>query len=160
MTWPIYILWFFCVLLCLGDCDFTHIFQCYFTDTGAIIWLTQCQWSSKEEYRYMDHNNTLLNNKRHSAIYLCAYFIGYNVFNNTFKCVFLNENCCGLMEISHYFIHKHPINNIHPLVQIIVTSNFFFKCISLWLNRFMIKLSYFSVYYWFSHRFSNFWHIF
>ena len=30
--------------------DFTHILQSYFTDTGAIIWLPQCQWSNPEGY--------------------------------------------------------------------------------------------------------------
>ena len=30
--------------------DFTHIFQGYFTGTGAIMWLPQCQWSNPEGY--------------------------------------------------------------------------------------------------------------
>ena len=36
----------------IGDiCDvFTCILQGYFTGTGAIIWLPQCQWSKLEEY--------------------------------------------------------------------------------------------------------------
>ena len=29
---------------------FTHILQGYFTGTGAIIWLPQCQWSNPEWY--------------------------------------------------------------------------------------------------------------
>ena len=30
----------------------THIPQGYFTGTGAIIWLPQCQWSNPEKYRW------------------------------------------------------------------------------------------------------------
>ena len=30
--------------------SFTHILQGYFTGTGAIIWLPQCQWSNPEGY--------------------------------------------------------------------------------------------------------------
>ena len=29
----------------------THILQGYFTGTGAVIWLPQCQWHNPEEYR-------------------------------------------------------------------------------------------------------------
>ena len=42
----------------------THILQGYFTGTGAIIWLPQCQWSNPEGYGYnrpvktpVEHNN-------------------------------------------------------------------------------------------------------
>ena len=31
--------------------SFTHILHGYFTGTGAILWLPQCQWSNHEEYR-------------------------------------------------------------------------------------------------------------
>ena len=31
--------------------DISHILQGYFTGTGAIIWLPQCQWSNPGEYR-------------------------------------------------------------------------------------------------------------
>ena len=34
----------------LGLVNLTHILQGYFTDTGAIIWLPQCQWSNPEGY--------------------------------------------------------------------------------------------------------------
>ena len=39
-----------CVLFChaLVMVDFYHILQGYFTGTGAIIWLPQCQWSNPE----------------------------------------------------------------------------------------------------------------
>ena len=37
----------FVVLYC-GILPFTHILQCYFTGTGAIVWLPQCQWSNSE----------------------------------------------------------------------------------------------------------------
>ena len=30
--------------------NFTHLLQSCFTDTGAIIWLPQCQWSNPERY--------------------------------------------------------------------------------------------------------------
>ena len=35
-------------LLLLGSCPFTHILQGYFTGTGAILWLPQCQWSNPD----------------------------------------------------------------------------------------------------------------
>ena len=34
--------------------SFTHILQNYLTGTGAIIWLTQCQWCNPEEYVSLD----------------------------------------------------------------------------------------------------------
>ena len=37
--------------------SFTHILQGYFTGTGAIIWLPQCQWSNPEEYGYINPVN-------------------------------------------------------------------------------------------------------
>ena len=41
---------------------FTHILQGYFTGTGAIIWLPQCQWSNPEGYGLIqpspNHNKT------------------------------------------------------------------------------------------------------
>ena len=39
--------------LCIFSLDvfFTHMLQGYFTGTGAIIWLPQCQWSNPERYR-------------------------------------------------------------------------------------------------------------
>ena len=33
--------------------NFTHILQGYFTGTGAITWLPQCQWSDPEGYTFM-----------------------------------------------------------------------------------------------------------
>ena len=43
---------YFCyVIIHDNSCDsFTHIFQGYFTGTGAIIWLPRCQWSNPEGY--------------------------------------------------------------------------------------------------------------
>ena len=46
---------FCCVLILI---DFTHILQGYFTGTGAIVWLPQCQWSNPEGYDLMDHMNS------------------------------------------------------------------------------------------------------
>ena len=40
--------------------------------------------------------------------------------DNTFKCIFLNENVRIAIEISLKFIPKGPINNIPALVQIMV----------------------------------------
>ena len=40
--------------------DFTHILQGYFTVTGAILWLPQCQWSSNEGWAMA--NKDLLGN--------------------------------------------------------------------------------------------------
>ena len=40
--------------------QFTPMVQGYFTDTGAIIWLPQYQWSNPEQYGYNDlvsHHN-------------------------------------------------------------------------------------------------------
>ena len=34
------------------DYLFTHILQDYFTGTGAILWLPQCQLSNLEGYEY------------------------------------------------------------------------------------------------------------
>ena len=43
----------FIVFCCgLGPGFFAHILQGYFTDTGAIVWLPQSQWSNPEEYKY------------------------------------------------------------------------------------------------------------
>ena len=44
-------IWF---MLCCGvlQGDFTHILQGYFTGTGAILWLPQCQWSDPEKYAH------------------------------------------------------------------------------------------------------------
>ena len=44
--------WFGFVSLYCGQVmiRFTHILQGYFTGTGAIIWLPQCQWSNPEGY--------------------------------------------------------------------------------------------------------------
>ena len=35
-------------------------FQGYITNTGAIIWLPQCQWHNPDEYGKIDHMNPLL----------------------------------------------------------------------------------------------------
>ena len=41
----------FIVFCCyFGSSRFTHILQAYFTGTGAIVWLPQCQWSNHEGY--------------------------------------------------------------------------------------------------------------
>ena len=42
--------------------NFTHILQGYFTGTGAILWLPQCQWSNPEGYGltlYMNVQGTI-----------------------------------------------------------------------------------------------------
>ena len=44
-----------CCILVLGN--FTHILQGYFTGTGAITWLPQCQWSNPEKYGKIHHQN-------------------------------------------------------------------------------------------------------
>ena len=42
---------FVSVVMEVDSCDlFTHILQGYFTGTGAITWLPQCQWSNPEGY--------------------------------------------------------------------------------------------------------------
>ena len=43
-----------CCVSFLANC--THILQGYFTGTGAIIWLPQCQWSNPEGYVYHRSN--------------------------------------------------------------------------------------------------------
>ena len=47
------------VVFCCGLIwtDFTHFLQGYFTGTGAIIGLPQCQWSNPEEYECVDESN-------------------------------------------------------------------------------------------------------
>ena len=49
------------VVLCCGQLtsDFAHILQGYFTSTGAIRLLPQCQWSNPEDYGLIDHMNPL-----------------------------------------------------------------------------------------------------
>ena len=45
------LLWLYHELWWVDLCGlFTHILQGYFTGTGAIIWLPQCQWSNPEGY--------------------------------------------------------------------------------------------------------------
>ena len=43
---------------------------------------------------------------------------GRHFTDDTFKCIFLNENVEILIKISLKFVHKGPINNIPALVQI------------------------------------------
>ena len=43
---------------------------------------------------------------------------GYQFPDDTFKCIFLNENIQILVKIALKFIPKYPINNIPTLVQI------------------------------------------
>ena len=38
--------------------------------------------------------------------------------DDNFKCIFLNENCCILIEFSLKFVPQGPVNNIPALVQI------------------------------------------
>ena len=45
---------------------------------------------------------------------------GRHVADDTFKCIFLNENVIHLIKISLKFIPKDAINNIPTLVQIMV----------------------------------------
>ena len=39
--------------------DFTNILQGHFTGTGAVIWLSQCQWGNPEKYGWIGHMNPL-----------------------------------------------------------------------------------------------------
>ena len=49
----------------------THLIQDYFTGTGAIVWLPQCQWSNLELYgQTLPVTNTQKT---------CAYFLGYTL---------------------------------------------------------------------------------
>ena len=43
---------------------------------------------------------------------------GCHLPDNIFKCIFLNENCCILIQISLKIVPKGPINNIPAMVQI------------------------------------------
>ena len=43
---------------------------------------------------------------------------GHDFADDTFKCIFLNENICILLKMSLKFVPKSPINNIPALVQI------------------------------------------
>ena len=43
---------------------------------------------------------------------------GRHFANNTFKCIFLNENVRISIKIILKFVHKGPINNIPALIQI------------------------------------------
>ena len=72
----------------VGDDRFVNILQGYFTGTGAIIRLPQCQWSNPEEYEYMQitiiwiHQNRNYNHnkaKSNQAFTTCACFMGYVV---------------------------------------------------------------------------------
>ena len=62
---------------------FIHVLQGYFTGTGAIMWLPQCQWSNPEVCGWISHMNPLgiVNNTTmiQSNIHLHAYFNGYTV---------------------------------------------------------------------------------
>ena len=51
--------WYFSVLFLLwqGADQPNHILQSYFTGTGAIMWLPQCQWSNSEGYENTSHMN-------------------------------------------------------------------------------------------------------
>ena len=46
---------------------------------------------------------------------------GCHYTDNSFKCIFLNENVCISIQISLKFVPKGPINNITALVQIMAT---------------------------------------
>ena len=43
---------------------------------------------------------------------------GWHCADDSFKCIFLNENILISIQISLKFVHKSPINNIPALVQI------------------------------------------
>ena len=49
------------VVSCCGKAwfDLSFRLQGSFTDTGAILWLLQCKWSSPEEYGSINHRNPL-----------------------------------------------------------------------------------------------------
>ena len=42
---------------------------------------------------------------------------GHHFADNNFKCIFLNENICVLINVSLQFVPKGPINNIPALIQ-------------------------------------------
>ena len=74
------------VLCCWGKVsdDFSYILQGYFTGTGAISWLPQCQWSNPEGYEtvinsWYNHNKT-----KYKKTY--AYFMVHTVPQLTFLC--------------------------------------------------------------------------
>ena len=73
----------FCCSLILVD--FIHILQGYFTGTGAIIWLPQCQWSNLEEYGWMNHGNPLravvVITTKQSTTKPHGWFVRYNVWH-------------------------------------------------------------------------------
>ena len=52
-----------CGLFCFGTDLFPHILQGYFTGTGAIRWLPQCQWSNPGEYGNKSHGSSKNNDK-------------------------------------------------------------------------------------------------
>ena len=43
---------------------------------------------------------------------------GRHFADDTFKCIFMNENFCILIRISQKFVHKGPIDNKSGLVKI------------------------------------------
>ena len=57
----------------------THILQGYFTGTGAIIRLPQCQWSNPEEYHWMSHMNLFTTDHINKTMTnkWCTYFMEY-----------------------------------------------------------------------------------
>ena len=48
-----------CVMLGYGTGQVRSYLLVYFTGTGAIVWLPQCQWSNPERYGYIDHIDPL-----------------------------------------------------------------------------------------------------
>ena len=49
---------------------------------------------------------------------------GRHFADDTFKCIFMNENLCTLIQISLQFVPKGPIDNIPALVQVMACRLF------------------------------------
>ena len=65
--------------------DFIHILQGYFTGTGAIIWLPQCQWSNLEGYGWINQwillRYYIITTTNQSTTKPHGWFVRYNVWH-------------------------------------------------------------------------------
>ena len=84
----------FCrVLFRYGTGQFAHILQGYFTGTGAIIWLPQCQWCNPETYGYS--TNKLWRSFKNNNITMrkpWSYSMGYTIIQST-RCTHMEWKC-------------------------------------------------------------------
>ena len=94
-------------MLCCGLLlvDFIHIFQGYFTGTGAIIWLPQWQWSNPIGYGYMDQmsdETDIITTIKQGRLKLCTF-----LFDILYIIDLLPKHCLHV-DIIFIFDHIEP----------------------------------------------------